>query len=103
MPEVLRGYREQPAVGTPKDYFDLYAECWDDEPSRRPIVEHVIKRLMDLKFQPVLSKEEMSAEKIDEKSTEPFDSRSSSNGNMNSLDSKIQVTDENLYLLPLET
>ncbi|CAG8625620.1 2810_t:CDS:2 [Ambispora gerdemannii] len=94
--EVVHGYRELPIAGTPKDYFELYTQCWDDKPNKRPSIEHIIKgkRLEDMRFEPVLSKEE-----IDEMSAKRVNYDSDSN-NSNSTEPKVDISENDIYLLP---
>ncbi|CAG8480773.1 5060_t:CDS:10 [Paraglomus occultum] len=44
----LNGSRDEPVLGTPEDYIDLYSECWDEDPDDRPSCEDVHERLMVL-------------------------------------------------------
>ncbi|RHZ83844.1 hypothetical protein Glove_87g84 [Diversispora epigaea] len=39
---VLRGNREDPIVGTPQDYINIYQDCWSQDPNQRPNIEKVI-------------------------------------------------------------
>ncbi|CAG8600082.1 2639_t:CDS:2, partial [Paraglomus occultum] len=32
----LNGSRDLPFPGTPKEYVNLYSECWDEDPNQRP-------------------------------------------------------------------
>jgi serine/threonine protein kinase len=41
----LRGGREPPFPGTPKEYIELYSQCWDDNPEKRPSCEEINNRL----------------------------------------------------------
>ncbi|POG69206.1 kinase-like domain-containing protein, partial [Rhizophagus irregularis DAOM 181602=DAOM 197198] len=43
--EISGGLRETIVPNTPTDYVKLYEECWDSEPSKRPNMEEVVKRL----------------------------------------------------------
>ncbi|RIA86743.1 kinase-like domain-containing protein [Glomus cerebriforme] len=43
--QILQGYRETVISNTPADYFNLYIECWDDEPSKRPAMNQVVEKL----------------------------------------------------------
>ena len=41
----FNGFRDPEFPETPKEYFDLYTECCDDDPNRRPKTEGVYRRL----------------------------------------------------------
>ncbi|RIA89915.1 hypothetical protein C1645_824095 [Glomus cerebriforme] len=43
--QITEGYRETMVPDTPTDYFNLYTECWNDEPNNRPLINQVIIRL----------------------------------------------------------
>ena len=45
---VCDGKREKPVPGTPEAYTRLYSDCWDDDPLKRPKIDDVIARLMDI-------------------------------------------------------
>ncbi|GBC10626.1 hypothetical protein RclHR1_00980003 [Rhizophagus clarus] len=42
---VVHGFREEPIPDTPTDYINLYTECWDGEPDKRPIMSEVVNKL----------------------------------------------------------
>jgi len=42
----LEGSRDPPFSGTPEEYVNLYSECWNEDPSKRPFCENVYKQLM---------------------------------------------------------
>ncbi|CAG8571799.1 2145_t:CDS:2, partial [Paraglomus occultum] len=42
------GLRDAPIPGTPNEYINLYSECWDGIPNKRPSCENVYKRLKRL-------------------------------------------------------
>ncbi|CAG8818728.1 27561_t:CDS:10, partial [Gigaspora margarita] len=42
---ILDGHRETPIVGTPQQYSDLYIECWQDNPKKRPTIDKVVDEL----------------------------------------------------------
>ncbi|GBB84497.1 hypothetical protein RclHR1_11060002 [Rhizophagus clarus] len=46
---IPKGLREKPIPGTPIDYINLYTECWDGEPDKRPIMSEVVIRLKNIK------------------------------------------------------
>src|SRR5688572_28454069 len=35
---ILQNKREEIVTNTPKTYSDLYAECWNDDPNKRPTI-----------------------------------------------------------------
>ncbi|RIB16376.1 kinase-like domain-containing protein [Gigaspora rosea] len=43
---IIDGNRETPVPGTPDIYRELYVECWDDEPQKRPTIDIVLERLI---------------------------------------------------------
>ncbi|RGB28878.1 kinase-like domain-containing protein [Rhizophagus diaphanus] len=43
--KIHQGQRENIVPGTPKDYYDLYQECWDGEPNKRPTMIKVAEEL----------------------------------------------------------
>ncbi|CAB4385541.1 unnamed protein product [Rhizophagus irregularis] len=42
---ISQGLRETPISNTPKDYENLYTDCWNHEPDDRPIIQNVVARL----------------------------------------------------------
>ncbi|CAG8776486.1 7963_t:CDS:10 [Gigaspora margarita] len=43
--KILSGRRESHIVGTPQQYSDLYNECWQDNPKKRPTIDKVVDEL----------------------------------------------------------
>ncbi|KAF9201320.1 hypothetical protein BGZ49_008413 [Haplosporangium sp. Z 27] len=43
--EIIKGKRENIVPGTPVEYSDLYQQCWDGEPMRRPPIREILKTL----------------------------------------------------------
>ncbi|GES75152.1 kinase-like domain-containing protein [Rhizophagus clarus] len=43
--DIKKGQREKVIEGTPIEYSNLYKECWDDDPNKRPTAYQVIKSL----------------------------------------------------------
>src|SRR5438128_9905521 len=41
----LNGSRDEPVPGTPEKYIELYSECWDKDPDKRPSCEEIYKTL----------------------------------------------------------
>uniref|UniRef100_U9TG80 Protein kinase domain-containing protein n=1 Tax=Rhizophagus irregularis (strain DAOM 181602 / DAOM 197198 / MUCL 43194) TaxID=747089 RepID=U9TG80_RHIID len=42
---IPKGFREEPISNTPKDYEEIYTDCWKYEPNDRPDIEEVVTRL----------------------------------------------------------
>ncbi|RHZ78724.1 hypothetical protein Glove_157g11 [Diversispora epigaea] len=42
---IAKGNRETPVKGTPRDYINIYQECWEQEPNKRPNIDKVIQVL----------------------------------------------------------
>ncbi|RHZ84564.1 hypothetical protein Glove_79g25 [Diversispora epigaea] len=42
---IIKGNREIPVQGTPKNYVDIYQDCWNQDPEQRPNIEKVIQEL----------------------------------------------------------
>ncbi|CAB5376874.1 unnamed protein product [Rhizophagus irregularis] len=36
--KISQGLREEPVPDTPKDYVEIYTECWNGEPDKRPTI-----------------------------------------------------------------
>ncbi|CAB4415367.1 unnamed protein product [Rhizophagus irregularis] len=43
--EISQGLREEPIPDTPEDYVDIYTECWNGEPDKRPTINQVVEGL----------------------------------------------------------
>ncbi|CAI2176497.1 14990_t:CDS:2, partial [Funneliformis geosporum] len=43
--KILKGLRESIIPGTPVDFTNIYTECWDDEPDKRPAMNKVVDEL----------------------------------------------------------
>ncbi|RHZ46355.1 hypothetical protein Glove_624g49 [Diversispora epigaea] len=50
MIHILKGNRETPVVGTPRDYINIYQECWKQEPNQRPNIDKVMQVLDNIKL-----------------------------------------------------
>ncbi|CAG8839700.1 27976_t:CDS:2, partial [Gigaspora margarita] len=50
--QVAKGRREDPMIGTPIDYMNLYKNAWDAEPNRRPDIEEMRNRLDSIRLEP---------------------------------------------------
>ncbi|RGB28881.1 kinase-like domain-containing protein [Rhizophagus diaphanus] len=44
--QIINGVREEVIPNTPTYYSELYTECWDDEPDKRPSMNDVVKRIL---------------------------------------------------------
>ncbi|RHZ77109.1 hypothetical protein Glove_185g42 [Diversispora epigaea] len=42
---VSRGNREDPIIGTPQDYINIYQDCWNQDPNQRPNIRKVVQGL----------------------------------------------------------
>ncbi|RHZ64780.1 hypothetical protein Glove_320g127 [Diversispora epigaea] len=47
---ISQGNREDPFIGTPWDYINIYQDCWNQEPGQRPNVGKVIRDLEHIDF-----------------------------------------------------
>ncbi|EXX61790.1 uncharacterized protein OCT59_023906 [Rhizophagus irregularis] len=45
MYKISQGQREEIISNTPSDYSNLYTECWNGEPNKRPSIKEVVSRL----------------------------------------------------------
>ncbi|CAI2181864.1 8141_t:CDS:2, partial [Funneliformis geosporum] len=45
---ILQGLRESVIPGTPESYVNIYTECWDGEPEKRPAMNKVVDILNDI-------------------------------------------------------
>ncbi|CAB4442853.1 unnamed protein product [Rhizophagus irregularis] len=43
--EISQGLREEPVSDTPENYVEIYTECWNGEPDKRPTINQVVERL----------------------------------------------------------
>ncbi|CAI2179065.1 17390_t:CDS:10 [Funneliformis geosporum] len=46
--KICEGHREKAIEGTPKDYEELYKECWDAMPEKRPNIKKVSKEIEEM-------------------------------------------------------
>ncbi|GES88000.1 kinase-like domain-containing protein [Rhizophagus clarus] len=42
---ISQGLRETPIPDTPKDYINIYTDCWNNEPDNRPAINQVVSKL----------------------------------------------------------
>ncbi|CAB4378300.1 unnamed protein product [Rhizophagus irregularis] len=47
---IVNGKREEIIDSTPKEYCDLFAECWKDDPDERPNIQNVVSILHEIIF-----------------------------------------------------
>ncbi|CAG8471808.1 5911_t:CDS:2, partial [Diversispora eburnea] len=52
---VSQGNREDPIIGIPQDYINIYQDCWNQDPNHRPNIEKVVQ---DLKYVVLLPKKQ---------------------------------------------
>ncbi|CAB4438302.1 unnamed protein product [Rhizophagus irregularis] len=45
MYKISQGRREITVPNTPNDYSNLYTECWNNEPSKRPTIHEAVNKL----------------------------------------------------------
>ncbi|RIB11726.1 kinase-like domain-containing protein [Gigaspora rosea] len=45
---VFKGGREKPVEGTPPQYEQIYKQCWDEEPIKRPDIALVLETLQQI-------------------------------------------------------
>ncbi|RHZ60949.1 hypothetical protein Glove_350g133 [Diversispora epigaea] len=45
MNHIINGNRETPVIGTPRDYINIYQECWKQEPIQCPSIDKVMQVL----------------------------------------------------------
>ncbi|KAF0458584.1 kinase-like protein [Gigaspora margarita] len=50
---VFQGHREKPVDDTPIQYAELYMQCWDDNPEKRPEMKAVLDKLNQMISKPV--------------------------------------------------
>ncbi|CAB4388466.1 unnamed protein product [Rhizophagus irregularis] len=46
--EISQGLREEPVPDTPEDLVEIYTECWNGEPDKRPNINQVVERLKEI-------------------------------------------------------
>ncbi|RHZ46440.1 hypothetical protein Glove_621g62 [Diversispora epigaea] len=42
---ISQGNREDPFIGTPQDYINIYQDCWNQDPNQRPNIGKVVQDL----------------------------------------------------------
>lgn len=45
---ILKNKREKIISGTPKTYSDLYIECWNNDPNKRPAIGIILNKMYNL-------------------------------------------------------
>ncbi|KAF0556958.1 serine/threonine protein kinase [Gigaspora margarita] len=65
---IIDGNRETPVPGTPDIYRELYVECWDDDPQKRPAIDIVLERLISMNSQYLVYENIISSSVSDEPS-----------------------------------
>ena len=56
---ILNGKREEPVEGTPEKYRQLYEQCWDLNPEKRPSLAEILSTLAQVRAE--LSEEQLAA------------------------------------------
>ncbi|RHZ88442.1 hypothetical protein Glove_22g162 [Diversispora epigaea] len=46
--KISEGEREEPVKGTPMTYVDIYQQCWQDDPNKRPNIHKVHEKLSNI-------------------------------------------------------
>src|ERR1051325_4678280 len=49
--KILRGERELPIEGTSSEYIELYQQCWDYDPDKRPNIQKILEVLNETSSQ----------------------------------------------------
>ena len=49
--KILAGEREPPIEGTSSKYIELYKQCWDNDPKKRPNIQKVLDILDQISYQ----------------------------------------------------
>ncbi|KAF0556954.1 kinase-like protein [Gigaspora margarita] len=47
---IIHGKRESAIPGTPKNYVNIYTECWKYQPNLRPTIQHVFKKIINIHY-----------------------------------------------------
>jgi serine/threonine protein kinase len=47
---IINGVREKPIPNTPKEYEELYKNCWDQEPNQRPTTSKILCKFTKMGF-----------------------------------------------------
>jgi len=45
---IMSGIKEERMPDTPDDYYNLYNQCWNDEPETRPAIKYIYDTLKEL-------------------------------------------------------
>ncbi|KAF0506306.1 kinase-like protein [Gigaspora margarita] len=46
--DVLSNKREEPIGDAPEEYVSLYKDCWSSDPDKRPSIQQVVSRIMQI-------------------------------------------------------
>ena len=49
--KTIKGDRELPVKGTPSAFVELYQQCWDNDPNKRPDIQKVFEKLEEISLQ----------------------------------------------------
>ncbi|RIB24269.1 kinase-like domain-containing protein [Gigaspora rosea] len=55
--KIFQDVRETPVGGTPPQYEQLYKQCWDVDPNKRPDIKEVLSLLTQLTIEPTVFRE----------------------------------------------
>ncbi|RIB14614.1 kinase-like domain-containing protein [Gigaspora rosea] len=47
---ISNGEREEPIKGSPKAYVEVYRQCWQDDPKKRPTIHDVLEKLQNIEM-----------------------------------------------------
>ncbi|CAG8844318.1 3300_t:CDS:2, partial [Gigaspora margarita] len=47
---IIHGKRESAIPGTPKNYVNIYTECWKYQPNLRPTIQHIFKKIINIHY-----------------------------------------------------
>ncbi|CAG8683377.1 8823_t:CDS:2 [Gigaspora margarita] len=59
---IISGLKEKPIHGTPKDYVNIYEECWKSIPDQRPTIEEIVFNIENVNLDNVISIEEIEVD-----------------------------------------
>jgi hypothetical protein len=50
---ICQGSKEEFIKGTPIEYINIYASCWQSEPESRPLIDKVLLQLQSMSLKPI--------------------------------------------------
>jgi hypothetical protein len=51
--DICQGSKEEFIKGTPIEYINIYANCWQSEPESRPLIDQVLLQLQSMSLNPI--------------------------------------------------